>query len=756
MDQDEQKTFVEAVQGAKDPGGKARLFDFLSLSMDRCYVFAPAGWNHLPMVSGTGTDKEKPQSFYPAFTDREHAGAVPGPAPARMTVQESFEKALRLPDCVGVVFDPWQKNAPGVSREGIAILMGIWDHRLEDPEYRYEGIEKRLVIARLAAGVQGITRQEIADFLMKLDVLCRDRSMAPGETERLLDELIVFLSQPSVRKAEFEREKKEVLSASGIRMPEIRKVPGTQLFPLYLARGPEKDRKTLIREGDWRGAYNAALREAKKQGLSEDIAACALSARQHHITGAATLLGDCMREGVVGKRDREQAVLLYREDAAKGYAPAMARLGTMEMHALQRGSYERAYHWFADGIALVDDCRCLYRMGDLYLLGRGVKRDVDRAFMLYRRALARSNEDPAEEGRAGALLRAGLCALYGVGRKKNAAAAVGYLRQAHALYVRTAGYTKRCAEKSAASALALCEAECRAQDSDVCVHEGDVCELQDGTKLTIREVVEQGRLYRASGSAPESPDRFLIRRDIAGVVSRHRDFAPAFLDLPLAGAAAADMITSGTGNPAGFTKASVRMFAVADVLSRGGNELGPEDFGKVLPLAVKAFDRLYPAAPGDGNITKTAAVLPAAFAGRNLAGTRGLALAAAKALSEDAVWVRQMEAVCSGIYLARTGHGPGEIRVYLERTFGFFQGKEELAPCENGFLAVWNTETFADSMQYVMTKGAGNERISCAVAGTLSQLSHRISDDCLEDVLVRMGNRLRQVLRRFRDICEDN
>ena len=94
----------------------------------------------------------------------------------------------------------------------------------------------------------------------------------------------------------------------------------------------------------------------------------------------------------------------------------------------QEIDYAEAFKYFSLGALLFNDANCLYKLGDMYLNGYGADKNEKYAFLLYKRALERCQENGMDDERtADAQVRVGKCLLKGIGTKVDVEEAHGLL-----------------------------------------------------------------------------------------------------------------------------------------------------------------------------------------------------------------------------------------------------------------------------------------------------------------------------------------
>lgn len=105
------------------------------------------------------------------------------------------------------------------------------------------------------------------------------------------------------------------------------------------------------------------------------------------MTLAALNLGTLLYNGVVIQQDYQLAAEYYEIAAAAGEPRALCNLGYCFYYGRhQEVDYEKAFYYFNLGATLHNDANCLYKLGDMYLEGKAVKKNEQYGLMFYIRA----------------------------------------------------------------------------------------------------------------------------------------------------------------------------------------------------------------------------------------------------------------------------------------------------------------------------------------------------------------------------------
>lgn len=149
-------------------------------------------------------------------------------------------------------------------------------------------------------------------------------------------------------------------------------------------KGVEKNESEMV---SW-------LKEASKQGDAD----------------AEFLLAQCYEAGRGVSKDVKVALELYRSAATRGHVKACSLLGIRFINSTDEEEKVQAFNWLEFASA-GGDIEATTHVGICYYEGKGVKKDVDKAFSLFAKA--------AEAGNAEAQFRLGFCYYVGKGTKKD-------------------------------------------------------------------------------------------------------------------------------------------------------------------------------------------------------------------------------------------------------------------------------------------------------------------------------------------------
>ena len=166
--------------------------------------------------------------------------------------------------------------------------------------------------------------------------------------------------------------------------------------------------------------------------IMEAVVRCYRLCVEQGSPSAALNLGTMYYNGTYLRRDYTQAFRLYEIAARAGDRRAICNLGYCYYYGRhQEPDYERAHHYYQLGALLYDDPNCLYKLGDLYRDGNYVEENEKYAVMLYFRALFAISR-PGEEDfcRPDILMRVGEAFLEGRGVDRDVKKALDCFLQA--------------------------------------------------------------------------------------------------------------------------------------------------------------------------------------------------------------------------------------------------------------------------------------------------------------------------------------
>ncbi|MGN1024072.1 MAG: hypothetical protein ACI4OJ_11270 [Lachnospiraceae bacterium] len=688
----------EAIGRAVDDAGKIALVDLVSENLSEFVLLMP----HF-------SEADLPIPLLPLFTSEDMLRDLPKGTLLQVTLQEAFELTLDLPDCRGVVFNPVKSGAPALSVGGIRAMLCHWDRRSEDAEEAYEGLDKRMLIMRLLLALPGASKQKVLLLIQQFHLLCM--KLPAKQAEDCLDEALVYLEGPGKSWQDASERMNGIFSRFGITEEE-----------LLLVYGGEDALDVLLENKDFSGACCWARVHAKERELASRAVFALQFGRRRDIPGASLELGKWYEAGILVEPDENRAKACYAADAARGDGAALYRFARL----LRKKDPEKALALFRQGAELTGDPGCLKALGDAVFFGDLPGYGEEDGFHFYQRSLRRTYEAPgSEEERPGALLRVGLCLLYGRGTGESPARALGYIRQAAGLYgVRGA----QDEEKAFFSAL-LCEEAKRICSLGVIpLRKGDTVRFLDRQgdphTGTVKEILEENRFYRIREESGK--DAFVRKDHIQKVLGQ--DFGPIrkrLSSLPLVGIAAAQEKT----NPAFFGA-----LAVAEGLLSGAGKSRKEQ-AEALSLSWGKF-------VADEPVPVPVLAAPIAYLAGSVEEADALADLVAGALSLDGDETLLRACARFGV-LARMGKRGEELLSALHAYEPMlFDGSED--PVLRGLQAAALEENFTEAVQRAKEVGC-----PAPAAGATAELVHRVPAGLSYAALVRMNNDERQILRKL-------
>lgn len=155
-------------------------------------------------------------------------------------------------------------------------------------------------------------------------------------------------------------------------------------------------------------------------------------------------LGGLYLTGKYVKKDREAAYYWYKK-AERDKHPASYRcLGNLFFYDIRKNGFpvptsnyiriRKAYTYYRKGAEL-ENSNCIYELGDMYLNGRCVPKDVRKAYLLYRKAydIAKKNwyQYGYDDSLSSISFRLAKCFHYGLGTSRNISLASLYIEIAY-------------------------------------------------------------------------------------------------------------------------------------------------------------------------------------------------------------------------------------------------------------------------------------------------------------------------------------
>lgn len=157
-------------------------------------------------------------------------------------------------------------------------------------------------------------------------------------------------------------------------------------------------------------------------------------------------------------------------------------------------------------------------------------------------------------------------------------------------------------------------------------------------------------------------------------------------------------------------------------------------------------------------------VSPVAYAAATLEEVLEEAKRCAEVTHNHEQGIRGAQAVAAAVFLARTGSSKEQIRQYIEERFGYFLDEtlDQLRPtypfdvsCQGSvpqsILAFLESDGFEDAIRNAISLGGDADTMAC-IAGAIAEAYYGgVPDEIAIPILERLDNRLRNVVRDFRE-----
>ncbi len=187
-------------------------------------------------------------------------------------------------------------------------------------------------------------------------------------------------------------------------------------------------------EYDYRHIFEWACQhhEAPSPQMIRLVIRCYELCAKQNMPEACLNLGTFYYNGIFVEQDYQKAAALYKIAADNGICEGIRNLGYCYYYGRhQAADYEKALSYFSEGALLFGDANCMYKLGDMYRFGKGVKRSAQYAWMMYGRAMdAAAKDDAYSFCRADIYFRLGLCYLQGIGVGQDVETAHRFLQAA--------------------------------------------------------------------------------------------------------------------------------------------------------------------------------------------------------------------------------------------------------------------------------------------------------------------------------------
>ena len=209
-----------------------------------------------------------------------------------------------------------------------------------------------------------------------------------------------------------------------------------------------------------------------------------------------------------------------------------------------------------------------------------------------------------------------------------------------------------------------------------------------------------------------------------------------------------------------FTDDTVMTLAVAEALMNGGAEedyiASMQRWGRRYPdggYGGRFFGWLFPKEPqpynsfGHGSAMR---VSPVAWFYDSLEAVENAAALSARVTHNHPEGVKGAQATAAAVFLARTGHGKGEVRNYLSARFGYDLGRTcgEIRPgyhfdvtCQGSvpeaIIAWLDSDGFEDAIRNAVSLG-GDSDTQAAIAGAIAQAEYGIPPEIAREAYQRL------------------
>ena len=233
-----------------------------------------------------------------------------------------------------------------------------------------------------------------------------------------------------------------------------------------------------------------------------------------------------------------------------------------------------------------------------------------------------------------------------------------------------------------------------------------------------------------------------------------------------------------------YTDDSVMTLAVAEALMDSQPDDGDEAICKRLVSCMQKYGRAYPKAGygygfarwlmredpqpydswGNGSAMRVSSV---AWLCQDLETVRKMARLTASVSHNHPEGMKGAEATAAAIFLARTGKNKEEIKVYIQREFGYDLSRscDEIRPtyhhvesCQEtvpeAITAFLEGETFEDVIRTAVSLGGDCDTLT-AIAGSMAEGFYGVPEDLKAECRARLPEPLRAVLARFEQAVEE-
>jgi ADP-ribosylglycohydrolase len=227
-----------------------------------------------------------------------------------------------------------------------------------------------------------------------------------------------------------------------------------------------------------------------------------------------------------------------------------------------------------------------------------------------------------------------------------------------------------------------------------------------------------------------------------------------------------------------FTDDTVLTVAVADALMEGKRDEKATE--RAMTAALKKYGRDYPnagyggmfkawlysdsSAPfnsfGNGSAMR---VSPVGWFFDSLADIEKFAEISARVTHSHPEGIKGAQSVASAIFLARTGHGKGEIKKYVTEKYGYDLERtlDEIRPiyrfdvsCQGSvpeaIIAFLESDGFEDAIRKAVSIGGDSDTIA-AITGSIAEAAYGVPDDIRDKALSILDDRLYEIYIKWKN-----
>ena len=229
-----------------------------------------------------------------------------------------------------------------------------------------------------------------------------------------------------------------------------------------------------------------------------------------------------------------------------------------------------------------------------------------------------------------------------------------------------------------------------------------------------------------------------------------------------------------------FTDDTVMTIAVAEALMDADKDMEDEEIGQLLISSMRRWGRKYPFAGygmrfsiwlaesrpkpygsyGNGSAMR---VSSAAWLFDDLETVRKMARLSAEVTHNHPEGIKGAEATAAAIFLARTGKSKAEIKVYIEKEFGYDLSRtcDEIRPdyyhvescmetVPEAITAFLEGESFEDVIRTAVSLGGDCDTLT-AIAGSMAEGFYGVPEELKQECYDRIPEEMKKVLKRFEE-----